>query len=97
MAFNMPLMMLIMNMTIVAILWIGAGQTWAGNIEIGELVAFINYVTQILFSLLMAGMLMMAVSRAKASADRVNEVLAVEPEKQTPGAEPLENVNGLIE
>ena len=66
MAFNMPMMMLIMNMTIVAILWFGSGQAWAGNIEIGELVAFINYVTQILFSLLMAGMLMMAVSRAKA-------------------------------
>lgn len=97
MAFNMPMMMLIMNMTIVAILWFGSGQAWAGNIEIGELVAFINYVTQILFSLLMAGMLMMAVSRAKASADRVNEVLAVEPEKQTPGAKPLTNVKGHIQ
>ena len=97
MAFNMPMMMLIMNMTIVAILWFGSGQAWAGNIEIGELVAFINYVTQILFSLLMAGMLMMAVSRAKASADRVNEVLVVEPEKQTPGAEPLNNVKGHIQ
>jgi len=97
MALNMPLMMLIMNMTIVAILWFGAGQAWAGNIEIGELVAFINYVTQILFSLLMAGMLMMAVSRAKASSDRVNEVLAVEPEKQTSGAEPLKNVKGHIQ
>ena len=97
MALNMPLMMLIMNMTIVAILWFGAGQAWVGSIEIGELVAFINYVTQILFSLLMAGMLMMAVSRAKASSDRVNEVLAVEPEKQTSGAEPLKNVKGHIQ
>ncbi|MBS4177821.1 ABC transporter ATP-binding protein [Lederbergia citrea] len=97
MALNMPVMMLIMNMTIVAVLWFGAGQTWAGNLPVGELVAFINYVTQVLFSLLMAGMLMMAVSRAKASADRVNEVLAVEPEKQSPAAQPLENLYGHIQ
>lgn len=97
MALNMPIMMLIMNMTIVAVLWFGAGQTWAGALPIGELVAFINYVTQILFSLLMAGMLMMAVSRAKASADRVNEVLAVKAEKQSPNAEPLQHVKGHIQ
>lgn len=97
MALNMPVMMLIMNMTIVAVLWFGAGQAWAGSLPIGELVAFINYVTQILFSLLMAGMLMMSVSRAKASADRVNEVLVVEVEKQTPNAKAIENVQGHIE
>ncbi|MBS4218599.1 ABC transporter ATP-binding protein [Bacillus sp. FJAT-49711] len=97
MALNMPVMMLIMNLSIVAILWFGAGQTWAGHLPVGDLVAFINYVTQVLFSLLMVGMLMMSISRAKASADRVNEVLNIEPEKQTPTAQPLKNVEGNIE
>lgn len=97
MALNMPVMMLIMNVTIVAVLWFGAGQTWTGEIAVGELVAFINYVTQVLFSLLMAGMLMMAVSRAKASADRVNEVLMNEPEKQSATVQPLKDVQGHIE
>ncbi|MBS4200960.1 ABC transporter ATP-binding protein [Bacillus sp. FJAT-49732] len=97
MALNMPVMMLIMNVSIVAILWFGAGQTWAGHLPVGDLVAFINYVTQVLFSLLMVGMLMMSISRAKASADRVNEVLNIEPEKQTPKAQPLKNIGGSIE
>lgn len=97
MALNMPVMMLIMNVSIVAILWFGAGQTWAGHLPVGDLVAFINYVTQVLFSLLMVGMLMMSISRAKASADRVNEVLNIEPEKQTPKAQPLKYVEGNIE
>ncbi|MBW8351590.1 ABC transporter ATP-binding protein/permease [Bacillus sp. IITD106] len=96
MALNMPVMMLIMNLSIVAILWFGAGQTWAGHLPVGDLVAFINYVTQVLFSLLMVGMLMMSISRAKASADRINEVLEIEPEKQTPAAQPLKNVEGNI-
>ncbi len=97
MALNMPVMMLIMNVTIVAVLWFGSAQTWAGNLPIGELVAFINYVTQVLFSLLMAGMLMMAFSRAKASADRVNEVLAIEPEKQKSAAQPIKKIRGNIQ
>ncbi|CAM4242202.1 ABC transporter ATP-binding protein [Lederbergia lenta] len=97
MALNMPVMMLIMNITIVAVLWFGAGQTWTGNLPVGELVAFINYVTQVLFSLLMAGMLMMAVSRAKASADRVNEVLIIEPERQSSVVQPIDHVRGHIE
>lgn len=96
MAINMPVMMLIMNITIVIVLWFGAGQTWSGSLPVGELVAFINYVTQILFSLLMAGMLMMAVSRAKASADRVNEVLATESERKAPTMKTLENMKGHI-
>ncbi|MBS4196138.1 ABC transporter ATP-binding protein [Lederbergia citri] len=97
MALNMPVMMLIMNLSIVAILWFGAGQTWAGHLPVGDLVAFINYVTQVLFSLLMVAMLMMSISRAKASADRVNEVLDIKPEKQIPKAQPLKNIQGNIE
>lgn len=79
-ALNMPVMTLIMNASIVAVLWFGAGQVWAKSIAVGDLVAFINYVTQVLFSLLMVGMMMMQVSRAKVSADRINDVLYTESE-----------------
>src|SRR5699024_8994036 len=81
---------------IVAVLWFGAGQTWAGTLPVGELVAFINYVTQILFSLLMAGMLMMAVTRAKASADRVNEVLNAGAEVQDDNLKAPEEIRGEV-
>lgn len=79
-ALIMPLMMLLMNFSIVAVLWFGGAQVWAGALKVGDLVAFVNYVTQVLFSLLMVGMMLMNVSRAKASADRVQEVLRAESE-----------------
>ena len=46
-----------------------------GNMEVGEIIAFVNYITQILFSLMMIGNILLFVSRASASAERVNEVL----------------------
>jgi ATP-binding cassette subfamily B protein len=79
-AINMPIMMFIMNASIVAVLWFGAGLNWNGSLQIGDLIAFINYVTQLLSSLLMVGMMMVSVSRAKASGDRIREVLDTEPE-----------------
>ncbi|WP_239630725.1 ABC transporter ATP-binding protein [Paenibacillus sp. H1-7] len=79
-ALNMPVMTLILNASIVAVLWYGGNLTWGGSLAVGDLIAFVNYVTQVLFSLLMVGMMLMFVSRAKASADRINEVLDVESE-----------------
>jgi ATP-binding cassette subfamily B multidrug efflux pump len=76
----MPIMMLIMNTSIAAVLWFGGLQTWTGTIQVGDLVAFINYVTQVLFSLMMVSMMLMNVSRAKASAERINEVMETKPE-----------------
>ncbi|NHN30780.1 ABC transporter ATP-binding protein [Paenibacillus agricola] len=76
----MPIMMLIMNASIAAVLWFGGLQTWQGILQVGDLVAFINYVTQVLFSLMMVSMMLMNVSRAKASAERINEVMETEPE-----------------
>lgn len=72
---NMPVMMIIINVSLVIILWFGAGQTWNGSLQIGDLIAFINYVTQVLSAIMMIGMIMMNISRAKVSADRVQEVL----------------------
>lgn len=74
MALNMPLMMLVLNVSIVAVLWFGGLQSWNGKLTVGELVAFINYVTQLLMSMLMLSTMLTFVSRAKVSAYRENEV-----------------------
>jgi ATP-binding cassette subfamily B multidrug efflux pump len=76
MALNMPLMMLVLNVSIVAVLWFGGLQSWNGKLTVGELVAFINYVTQLLMSMLMLSTMLTFVSRAKVSAYRENEVFA---------------------
>ena len=78
MAVLMPLMMLIMNLTTVALVWFGAIIIDNGTMQIGSLLAFIQYATQILFSLLMLVMLFITVPRAQISAMRINEVLETE-------------------
>lgn len=77
---TMPLMFLIMNMSIAAALWFGGINVNTGVMETGEVIAFINYLTQILFSLLRVGFMLIFFSRAKVSADRVIDVLSTEPE-----------------
>ncbi len=74
-ALAMPLIMLIMNASIVAVLWFGGLQVNTGNMQVGQVMAFINYMMQILFSLMMVAFIFIMLSRAKASADRINEVL----------------------
>lgn len=76
----MPLMMLIINFTTIAIIWFGAKRVDGGNMQIGDLMAFIQYAMQILFSLIMVSMMFVMIPRASASADRINEVLDVNPE-----------------
>jgi ATP-binding cassette subfamily B multidrug efflux pump len=75
MALNMPIMTFILNASVVAVLWYGGGLTRGGSLSTGELIAFINYVTQLLFSMLMISNQLPFVSRAKVSAERINEVL----------------------
>lgn len=79
-----PVMFLLMNASIVAALWFGGNMVWSESLQVGELVAFINYVTQVLFSLMMVAMMLMNVSRAKASADRIREVLDADPDIVNP-------------
>ncbi len=76
----MPIMMLVLNLSSVAILWFGSIRIDNGAIQVGTLMAFLQYATQILFSLLMVSMMFVMLPRAEASADRINEVLAIEPE-----------------
>lgn len=77
-AFTMPIMMLIMNLSMVAALWFGGLQVNAGTMTEGQIIAFINYLTQILFSLLMIAFILMMASRAKISTERIIEVLETE-------------------
>ncbi len=72
-----PIMTLLLNMSIVAALWFGGRMVLDGGILSGQVMAFINYLMQILFSMMMLSMILMGASSAKASADRINEVLDV--------------------
>ncbi|MEO2205259.1 ABC transporter ATP-binding protein [Paenibacillus pabuli] len=80
---NAPVLSLMLNATIVAVLWFGGFQVVGGDIAAGDLIAFINYVTVVLSSLTSIGMMMMSYSRAKVSAARINEVLHTEPDIQS--------------
>jgi ATP-binding cassette subfamily B protein len=76
--FTMPVMTLAMNITTLAVVWFGGNQIIAGDMTSGVLTAFVNYVVQILFSLMMVSMIILNSSRALASAKRINEVLCTE-------------------
>ncbi len=78
MAFLMPVMMLIMNVTTVAIIWFGGKRIDSGEMQVGSLIAFIQYGMQILFGFLMLAMVFIMIPRAQASAIRINEVLEME-------------------
>ncbi len=75
MALMMPLMMLIMNFTAIAIIWFGGIRINSGAMEVGDMMAFIQYAMQIMSSLLMVSMMFVMIPRASASAVRVNQVL----------------------
>ncbi len=75
-----PVMGLTLNFTTIAITWVGSHRIDAGNLEVGGLMAFIQYAMQILFSLLMVSSVFIMLPRASASADRINEVLQKQPE-----------------
>jgi len=79
-ALLMPVMMLCLNVSSVAILWFGAMRINSGQLQLGALIAFLQYAMQILFALLMVSMMFIMLPRAAASADRINEVLDIKPE-----------------
>jgi len=75
----MPLIMLIMNMGILAVLYVGGWTVRNGELTVGEVMAMVNYITQILFSFMFAAFVLTDFSRAKASADRITAVMDTEP------------------
>ena len=80
MASLMPLIMLMMNLTTVAIIWFGSIQVDNGDMQVGDIMAFIQYAMRIMMSLAMTTMMFVLVPRASASAERINEVLDMVPE-----------------
>ena len=75
MASLMPFLMLVMNLTTVAIVWFGAIRIDGGHMQVGDMMAFIQYAMQIMFSLVLFSMMFVMIPRASASATRVNAVL----------------------
>ncbi|QHA01629.1 ABC transporter ATP-binding protein [Dehalobacter restrictus] len=80
MAFMMPTIMLIMNLTSLAILWFGGIRISIGDMDLGALSAFTQYAMQIMMSMLMLAMMFIMVPRSQAAAVRINEVLETVPE-----------------
>ncbi len=79
MAAMMPIMMLLFNLTTIAIIYFGSIRIEAGGLQVGGLMAFIQYATMIMFSLVMFTMMFILIPRAQVSANRINEVLDMEP------------------
>ncbi|WP_438431437.1 ABC transporter ATP-binding protein [Gorillibacterium sp. sgz500922] len=87
-----PVVTLVMNLSVVGVLWFGGNMVASGSLEIGKIMAFINYLIQIMNSLIMMVSLVLSFSRAKASADRIQEVLETEPAlREDAAAEPVRN------
>ncbi len=84
MALMMPSLLLIMNLSTVAILWFGAMRIDGGGMQIGNLQAFLTYSMQILFSVMMATIMFVMIPRAAVSADRINQVLETVPSVNDP-------------
>ena len=88
---NMPVMMLIIYGTIIAVMWFGGRMVYAGTLPVGDLTAFFSYITEILISLMMVSMIFMMMTRSIACARRICEVLdekpAISNDRAVPGAE----------
>jgi ATP-binding cassette subfamily B protein len=75
----MPLMMLVMNVVVLAIIWVGAHEVAQSQMQVGDMMAFMQYAMQILFSFLMLAMMFIILPRASVSGDRIAAVLETEP------------------
>lgn len=99
MSFMMPLMMLLMNITCVAIVWYGAVGVDAGTIGVGDILAYIQYTMQIIMAFLMISMISIMLPRASISAKRIMEIIEsentiIDPEKEQ---EFDKNKKGIVE
>jgi ATP-binding cassette subfamily B protein len=94
-----PILMLVMNLVTLTIIWIGAHQIDAGNIQVGDMIAFMQYTMQIVSAFLMVSMVFIMLPRAFVSIQRLNEVLDTEPVIKDP-KEPrrfIDNIKGQVE
>ena len=96
-AVTMPFMMILLNTGMVATIWFGGVQVQVGALHVGLIVAFMNYLMQTLMSLMMVSMMVTRVSRAEASAVRIDEVLSATPEiVEKPNAAPATDIRGRV-
>lgn len=93
---NMPIMMLIVYGTMIAVLWFGGQQVYAGTLQVGKLTTFFTYILQIMTSLMMVSMIFMMLTRSAACIRRVLEVLDEEPTIQG-GDSGAQVANGQID
>ena len=93
MALVFPTVMLILNMSSIAVLWFGASRVENGTMEVGALTAFLSYLIQILFSVMMGVFVMIMVPRASVCADRISEVLDTDSSVRPP-VTPITNFTG---
>lgn len=93
-----PIAMFMVNISSVAVIWFGAFRIDSGNIQIGQMTAFLNYLIQILISVMMSTMLLFLAPRSAVSADRILEVLDTEP-TVAPPADPVapQELTGVVE
>ncbi|KRG15269.1 multidrug ABC transporter ATP-binding protein [Virgibacillus soli] len=97
MAVLFPVMMIIMNFTNIAIVWFGAIRIDEGMMQVGNLMAFLQYAMMILMSLVMLSMGFIMIPRAQASVKRINEVLAMEKEIEDPQSAKSTESHGYVE
>jgi ATP-binding cassette subfamily B protein len=94
----MPVMMFVMNGIMALIVWVGAKQISESSMQVGDMMAYMQYAMQIIFSFLMLSAMFIMIPRASVSAKRVREVLDVDPEIKDPETpKNLDNPKGLIE
>lgn len=93
MALMFPVVMLVLNVSSVAVLWFGAFRIDAGAMQVGTLTAFLSYLMQILMSVMMATFMIVMVPRAAVCADRISEVLSTEPSVRA-AANPITELMG---
>jgi len=75
---SLPVLFLIMNMSLIFILWFGSAESVAGQTDVGEVVTIVNYALRVSMSISMFSFIVMLLSRAKASAERIDEVLSID-------------------
>lgn len=96
-ALAMPMLMLILNFSTIGVVWFGAHLVSQGDMQVGDISAFLSYLMQILFSVMMATMASMLVPRAAASAERIKAVLDVEATILDPVAPQQQTRPGSVE
>ncbi|MHC8609044.1 ABC transporter ATP-binding protein [Paenarthrobacter ureafaciens] len=84
MALMFPVVMLVMNISSVAVIWFGSFRIEDGSMQVGTLIAFLSYLMQILMSVMMATFMAVMIPRASVSADRIGEVLGTDSSVQPP-------------